>query len=193
MRRSLVKKIGIYGILIISLGILSACWQAKDILEKNTIIFSDYTIEIDQNLYESKWNEDIDPRLSSKILALYVWLDQNWYQDNMVISQDKISPNASLQDYVKSSLGGIAHTWSKYTTIGQTTRSLSCSALTIPVITTVFSIYRIAPDNTTQTIYFVQTHLQKLSEITTISASTSIKENVTKLQQRMESISCNFS
>lgn len=70
---------------------------------------------------------------------------------------------------------------------------MNCSALTIPTITNTFSILRMAPStNSSETIYFVQHYIHKLSEVVTISASTSNKDNVTTLQEMIGTISCNL-
>lgn len=177
--------------------ILSGCFWSSDNSDTNTnqnISFASYVFTI-PNSYTS-WivSDQVDSRIAKKIIAVYSSLQGEGFYDNIVISSDKLAPNASLEDYVQAGIGWMAYTWWQYKSINFEKSKLNCSALTIPKITNTFSIYRIAPtNNSSETIYFVQTHLHKLSEIITISASTSNKDNVTTLQQMMSTISCNFS
>lgn len=157
-----------------------------------TISFSSYLMNIDSNYISWAVGEWVDPRVSNKIIALYSLPLQEGFLDNIVISQDKLAPNASLEDYVQASIGGMVYTRWQYKSLDFKKKSLNCSALTIPVITNTFSITRIAPTtNSAEIIYFVQWYLHKISDVTTISASTSNKDNVTSLQQMIETISCN--
>ena len=87
----------------------------------------------------------------------------------------------------------MSYTRGKYKSLNFQKGNLNCRALTIPTITNTFSINRIAPTtNSSEIIYFVQFYAHKLSEVVTVSASTSNKDNVTSLQQMMTTISCNL-
>ena len=175
--------------------ILSGCFSSSTTTEDSpqTISFSSYQMNIATHYLENNVSERVDPRVAGKITALYTAPTGNGYEDNMVISTDSLTPNASLEDYVQAAIGGMAYTRSQYKSISFQKGTMNCSALTIPTITNTFSILRMAPStNSSETIYFVQHYIHKLSEVVTISASTSNKDNVTTLQQMISTISCNL-
>lgn len=149
-------------------------------------------MDITSRYSEKAVDERVDPRVAGKVISLYSARTGEWYEDNIVISVDKLSPNASLEDYVQAGIGGMAYTRWKYQSLNFKKGHLNCEALTIPTLMNTFSISRIAPTtNSSELLYFVQYYIHKLSEIVIISASTSNKDNVTHLQQMMATISCN--
>lgn len=175
--------------------ILSGCFSSSPTQEDSTktISFSSYQMNIATTYLENNVGERVDPRVSSKVISLYSAPTGWWYEDNIVISSDKLSPNASLEDYVQASIGGMSYTRWQYKSINFQKWTMNCSALTIPTITNTFSILRLAPStNSSETLYFVQHYIHRLSEVVTISASTSNKDNVTTLQHMMNTISCNL-
>ena len=184
-----------YGMVILSTLLLSWCfWSSWKNMDTSQIIsFSSYKMDITNNYTQNSVDERIDPRIAWKIISLYVNRSWEWYEDNIVISLDKLSPSASLEDYVQAAIGGMSYTRWKYQSLAYQKNNLTCQALTIPTVSNTFSISRISPaNNTVETLYFVQFYIHKLSEIVTISASTSNKDNVTLLQQMMATISCNL-
>ena len=190
-----LKKIWLYSTIISSTLFLWGCFSSstKNVDTSQIISFSSYQMDITNSYTEKKVDERVDPRVAGKIISLYVAPTGWGYDDNVVISTDKLSPNASLEDYVQASIGGMSYTRGKYKSLNFQKGSLNCSALTIPTITNTFSINRIAPTtNSSETIYFVQYYAHKSSEVVTVSASTSNKDNVTSLQQMMATISCNL-
>jgi hypothetical protein len=53
----------------------------------------------------------IDNRIAKKVLALYYKNNSSFdFADNIIISQDTLTPRASLEDYVQASIGGISYT-----------------------------------------------------------------------------------
>lgn len=177
--------------------ILSGCFWTSNTTETNTtqdISFSSYVFTIPNSYSSGEVSNRVDSRIVKKIIAVYSSFQGDGFYDNIVISSDKLVPNASLEDYVQAGIGWMAYTRWQYKSIKFEKSTLNCSALSIPKITNTFSIYRIAPTtNSSETLYFVQTYLHRLSEVITISASTSNKDNVTTLQDMMNTISCNFS
>lgn len=87
--------------------ILSGCFSSSTTTEDSsqTISFSSYQMNIATNYLENNIGERVDPRVAGKITALYTAPTGNGYEDNMVISTDKLTPNASLEDYVQAAIG----------------------------------------------------------------------------------------
>lgn len=194
-KKSFLTYLGKRTVIVGSTLILSGCFSSFTTQEDSTktISFSSYQMNIATTYLENNVGERVDPRVSSKVMSLYSAPTGWWYEDNIVISSDKLSPNASLEDYVQASIGGMSYTRWQYKSINFQKWTMNCSALTIPTITNTFSILRLAPStNSSETLYFVQHYIHRLSEVVTISASTSNKDNVTTLQHMMSTISCNL-
>ncbi len=195
-KRSFLTHLGTMTLIVGGTLILSGCFSFSSKPQEEvyqTISFSSYIMNIDKQYIQWIVGEWVDPRVSSRVIALYSLPLQEWFSDNIVISNDKLSPNASLEDYVQASIGGMSYTRWQYKSIDFQKWVMTCNALTIPTITNTFSIYRLAPtNNSSETLYFVQHYIHRLSEVITISASTSNKDNVTTLQHMMSTISCNI-
>lgn len=172
---------------------VSGCFSSSQTTDQTQAIhIGDYTLSLGWDWKEQDTQQWIDQHMSNTIVSLYSRPSTAWYQDNIIITQDKLAPNASLEDYVQAGIGGIAYTRSQYTSLHFDKSTLQCQALNIPTISNVFSIYRVSPHtHTAETIYFIQRYLHKLGEVITISASTSNKENVTSIRKMLDAISCN--
>ena len=59
----------------------------------------------------SNKNKLLDERISDKVLVIYnKSLSSLDFSDNIIISQDSLTPRASLEDYVQAAIGGISYT-----------------------------------------------------------------------------------
>jgi hypothetical protein len=76
------------------------------------IEFLYYRMSITTDYVVSDKLDIVDGRISDKIVSLYKRPSSlTKFSDNIIISQDKLTPNASLEDYVQASIGGIVNTW----------------------------------------------------------------------------------
>ena len=131
-----------YGMVILSTLLLSWCfWSSWKNMDTSQIIsFSSYKMDITNNYTQNSVDERIDPRIAWKIISLYVNRSWEWYEDNIVISLDKLSPSASLEDYVQAAIGVMSYTRWKYQSLAYQKNNLTCQALTIPTVSNTFSI-----------------------------------------------------
>ncbi len=156
-----------------------------------TIAFSNYNMKIDT--WYLLWNKDavIDNRIAKKVLAVYYRQNSTLsFSDNIIISQDTLTPRASLEDYVQAAIWGISYTWWKYESIDFQKWTLVCSTTTIPTIMNTFSIYRTPVNSTPETLYFVQYFIHRDDEVIVVSASTNDQDTVSSLQTTLQTLSC---
>lgn len=172
--------------------IFSGCWETTD-NSSNTqrISFSDYTINISPEYIAQSKDNLIDTRISDHVLWVYSKIDPINFSDNIIISQDKVSPSISLDDYVQASIGGIEYTWGKYTSLSFKKDTIQCNNTEIPTIINTFSIYRVTPTWEAETLYFVHYYIHRLDEVITISASTKNEDSVSNLKNMIWTTSCN--
>ncbi len=159
-----------------------------------TIAFSNYNMKIDT--WYLLWNKDavIDNRIAKKVLAVYYRQNSTLsFSDNIIISQDTLTPRASLEDYVQAAIWGISYTWWKYESIDFQKWTLVCSTTTIPTIMNTFSIYRTPVNSTPETLYFVQYFIHRDDEVIVVSASTNDQDTVSSLQTTLQTLSCSTS
>lgn len=172
---------------------ITVVWCTSDITTDmtQTVSFSNYSIKI--STWYLLWNKDavIDKRIAKKVLAVYYRQDSTLsFSDNIIVSQDTLTPRASLEDYVQAAIWGISYTWWKYESIDFQKLDLICNNATIPTIMNTFSIYR-APTNTApETLYFVQYFVHHDDEIIVVSASTNNQDTVSSLQTTLQTLSC---
>jgi hypothetical protein len=168
-------------------------WCTSDVATEatQTIAFSKYHMNISTGFL--LWNKDtvIDNRVSKKVLALYY---KNWssldFADNIIISQDTLTPRTSLEDYVQASIGGISYTRWKYASLSFDKSTISCNGKTIPAIMNTFSIYRTPTNSTPETLYFVQYFIQNNDEIIIASANTNQQDMLSSLTSMLKTLSC---
>lgn len=184
-----MKHLSVLFSLIVSL-LLVGCTSSSESTTQR-ITFSAYQLDIPLSYYRTEVADWVDPRIAPKIHSLYTTVLHDGFQDNLIISQDTLHPSASLEDYVQASIGGMSYTWSKYQSLDFQTNSLTCTALTIPMISVSFRIERLAPGSTSpHTLYFTQLYLHKVSEIITVSASTASESSLSDLESMMQTIAC---
>lgn len=168
-------------------------WCTSDITPDptQTIAFSNYHMNISTGY--QLWNKDtiIDNRISKKVLAVY---HMNWssldFSDNIIISQDSLTPRASLDDYVQAAIGGIVYTRWKYASLSFDKSTLSCKWKTIPTIMNTFSIYRTPLNTSPETLYFAQYFVHNNGEIVIISASTNQEDTLPTLKTTLKTLAC---
>lgn len=169
-------------------------WCASDTTTDitQTIAFSNYNMKI--ATWYLLWNKDaiIDNRIAQKVLAVYYRQDSMLsFSDNIIISQDTLSPRASLEDYVQAAIWGISYTWWKYESIEFKKWIITCNTKTIPTIMNTFSIYRTPINATAETLYFVQYFMHHDDVIIVVSASTNNQDILSSLQSTLQTLSCN--
>ncbi len=168
-------------------------WCTSDTLTEatQTIAFSNYRMSISTGFL--LWNKDtvIDNRIAKKVLALYY---KNWssldFADNIIISQDNLTPRASLEDYVQASIGGISYTRWKYASLSFDKSTISCNGKMIPAIMNTFSIYRTPTNSDPETLYFAQYFIQNNDEVIIISANTNQQDILSSLITMIKTLSC---
>ncbi len=168
-------------------------WCTSDITPDptQTIAFSNYRMNISTDY--QLWNKDtiIDNRIAKKVLAVY---HKNWssldFSDNIIISQDSLTPRASLEDYVQAAIGGIVYTRWKYTSLSFDTSTLSCKGKIVPTIMNTFSIYRAPTNSIPETLYFAQYFVHNDDEIVIISASTNQEDILPTLKTTLKTLAC---
>ncbi len=172
--------------------LLSWCWSNNQWeLKVKTITLPSYQFSLPEVFESHDVNSLVNPKLSWKIIQVYSISSFSWYADNVVVAQDILAPNSSLDDYVQASIGGISRTWGNYTALNLEKSQIVCHALTQPIVVNTFQINRIIPTTSkSELLYFVQLYIRNSTEVTTISASTSNKKNVSIFQDIMRSISC---
>jgi hypothetical protein len=173
--------------------IFMVVWCTSDITPDptQTITFSNYRMNISTGY--QLWNKDtiIDNRIAKKVLAVY---HMNWssldFSDNIIISQDSLTPRASLDDYVQAAIGGIVYTRWKYVSLSFDKSTLSCNWKTIPTIMNTFSIYRTPLNTSPETLYFAQYFVHNNGEIVIISASTNQEDTLSTLKTTLKTLAC---
>jgi len=156
-----------------------------------TINFSNYYMNISTDYKLSNKNKLLDERISDKVLVIYnKSLSSLDFSDNIIISQDSLTPRASLEDYVQAAIGGISYTRWKYISLSFDTSTLSCQWNNIPTIINTFSLYRTPLNGVPETLYFVQYYVHNNGEIIIISASTNQEENVSSLKTTLKTLAC---
>lgn len=172
--------------------LFSGCWNNTP-TESNTqnISFSDYNINISTDYITQDTENLIDTRISNHILWVYSKVDSLNFADNIIISQDKVSPSISLDDYVQAAIWGIEYTRGKYTSLNFHKDTIQCNNTTLPTIMNTFSIYRITPKWENETLYFIHYYIHRLDQIITISASTKDENNLSSIEDMIWTTSCN--
>ena len=69
------------------------------------ISFSSYVFTIPNSYSSGEVSNRVDSRIVKKIIAVYSSFQGVGFYDNIVISSDKLVPNASLEDYVQAGIG----------------------------------------------------------------------------------------
>jgi len=168
-------------------------WCTSDITADptQTIAFSNYRMNISTGYQLGNKDTIIDNRIAKKVLAVY---HMNWssldFSDNIIISQDSLTPRASLDDYVQAAIGGIVYTRWKYTSLSFDKSTLSCKWTTIPTIMNTFSIYRTPLNTSPETLYFAQYFVHNNGEIIIISASTNEEDTLPSLKTTLKTLAC---
>ena len=186
------KKFTTFASILFLFLLLSWCWSKNQwTVVVKTITLPSYQFSLPEVFESHSVTDLVNPKLSWKIIAVYSISSLSWYADNVVIAQDVLAPNSSLDDYVQASIGGISRTWGNYTALNLEKSKIVCNALSQPIIVNTFQINRIIPKTSqSELLYFVQLYIRDGAEVTTISASTSNKKNVSIFQDIMRSISC---
>lgn len=180
-------------IIISTFIILVMVWCTSDVVTDNTqtINFLNYTMNISTWYKISDKNNIIDERIVRKIIAVYYHENNTTsFAENIVISQDSLTPRASLEDYVQAAIGWISYTRWKYQSINFQKWSLNCSNIEIPTIMNTFSIYRVPVNSSPETIYFIQYFIHNVDDIIVVSASTSNEENLETIKNNIKTLSC---
>lgn len=166
-------------------------WNTTDSVAQNSIIvFGDYTMTI-ENVYQNISHDTIiDQRIQNRILGAYSipWYDT--YNNTIIITEDKVSPNASLEDYVQASIGWIDQTRWQYRSLWFEHNSTPCGDRKLSSIMVSFSLVRSIPNTLQQTLYFVHYYIQRLDTITMISISTEDESQLQQLIPMLSTISC---
>lgn len=157
------------------------------------ITFADYTMSIESGYQLSDPHDSIDHKLTDKIIAVYTKSQSDKFFDNIIISQDTLTPRASLEDYVQASIWGIAYTRGQYKSIALQTATLPCGKNTLPTVMNTFSIHRTLPSSVWETLYFVQYFLHYGTDVTIISLGSSQEDTVSTMQDMVKTISCIWS
>lgn len=159
-----------------------------------TISFLNYHLQI--WTWYQLWDKNavIDSRISKKVIAIYNTSSSVlWFSDNIIISQDTLTPRASLEDYVQSSIGGIAYTWWQYKSIGFEKWTINCNNTNIPTIMNTFSIYRTPLNSSPETLYFAQYFIHNKEQIIILSSSTNEQDKLTSLKTMLSTLGCSSS
>lgn len=186
------KRIILYILFLITSIIFSWCvwWNTNVSNNIQTIVFDDYTMTIDKSYQKIAHDNIIDQRIQNRITATYTIA---WYEDyskTIIITEDNVSPNMDLEDYVQASIWWIDTTRWQYRSISFNHYQTPCRERTLPSIIVSFSITRSIPDTIQQTLYFVHYYIHRLDKVVMVSASTHIESEVDNLVAMVSTTSC---
>ncbi len=169
------------------------CTSSTTANPTQTIDFLNYNLQISTGYQLWDKNNLIDSRIWKKIIAIYhTSLSSLWFSDNIIISQDTLTPRTSLEDYVQASIGGIAYTWWQYKSLSFEKWTLNCNGGTIPTIMNTFSIYRTPLNSSSETLYFAQYFIHNKEQIIIISSSTNNEDTLPSLTSMLKTLSCSL-
>lgn len=186
------KRIILYILFLITSTVFSWClwWNTSVPNNIQTIVFDDYTMTIDQSYQKITHENIIDQRIQNRVIATYTI---PWYQDynnTIIITEDKVSPNIDLADYVQASIGWIDTTRWQYHSLSFDYYQTLCRERVLSSIIVSFSITRSIPDTIQQTLYFVHYYIHRLDKVFLISASTNLEWEVKELISMISTTSC---
>lgn len=180
-------------VLCLSVFLFSWCTSEKSIAPTTqNISFLTYSMDVPMDFVAKPKEDVVDPRVMKKIVSVYQNSNSSLvFADNVIISQDTLTPRISLEDYVQAAIGGIAYTRWQYKSISFSKSTRICHKKEIPTIKNIFSIYRTASlTNEAETLYFVQYFVHNNEEVVAVSFSTNDETKIDTFSPLLDTMSC---